>query len=521
MKKKYIIALELSDSQIKGAAASVSTNAHSSLAIPSIEVIAVEEKVNCVQYGRVQNLIDAAEHVNYIIQKLENAPVLKDGKICAAYVALAGRSLGSIRTTAELTLDSEMEITEDILKMLCKEATKGIPADKKVLKVLPRKYYIDNQLSQKPVGTMGTKLKGEFTVVTCNPINRRNLEKVLDDRVKLPVLEYVVTPLAVASLVLGEEEKQLGCALVDIGAQTTTVSIYKDRALQYLATLPLGSQNITHDIAIGMSITDERAELAKISQGNAIPDTQPTGDEQTRINCYVQARAAEIVANISAQITFAGFKTSDLAAGIVLTGRGSKLRNLPSLIESQLKTHARLASIPTTVNVLARNYEPTDYTSLIAIIARSARLGDMGSCVEFEETTEEIPQETENTQSNKGGYNAYSNDDNDDPYWNLDDDQAAKRRDQDLRTQQRRKEQEENKARQQQQDALLKQQEKERKEKEALQNQEEKARKKAEREERKRNKKSFLSIIGEKIKDAVTFDPSRYDSYLDDDDDKS
>ncbi|MCC8118041.1 MAG: pilus assembly protein PilM [Bacteroidales bacterium] len=513
--KRYIIALELSGSQIKGAAASVSTQTHASLVVPSIEAIAVEDKVNCVQYGRVLNVIDAAEHLGYVLQKLENDPALTRGKIISAYVALAGRSLGSVHTSAELTLNQEMQITDDILKRLCQEATKGIPAEKKVLKVLPRKYYIDNQISQKPVGTIGRKLRGEFTVITCSAVNRRNLETVMKDYMDLPVKGYVVTPLALASLVLGEEEKQLGCALVDIGAQTTTIAIYKDRALQYLATLPLGSQNITRDIAMGMNLTDERAELAKISQGNAIPEGEATSSEQKLVNCYVQARAGELVANIGAQIGFAGYKAADLGGGIVLTGRGSKLRNLGQLIQNQLKISTRLASIPATVNIAKRTFDPADYAPLISIIAHSAKVGDLESCVEFDEsqpddtasvTDENQTMQQEQTPSqNNGGYVAY---DSDDPYVLMDDEQAAKRREQEARRLQR-------EAEKKQQEA-----EKKRKAEEARAQKDaeaaEKAADKERRREEKRRKGSLLSRFTDTMTRLMTFNPEEDDSDLDD-----
>ncbi len=505
--KRYIVALELSGSQIKGAAASVSANTHSSLAIPAVEALAIEDKVNCVQYGRVQNFIDAAEHVNYVLQKLENDSALANGKITSAYVALAGRSLGSVRTSAELSLHSEMEITDDILKRLRQEATKSIPNDKKVLKVLPRKYYIDNQASQNPVGTMGSKLKGDFTVVTCSSNNRKMLEKVFVERVDLPIKGYIVTPLALAELVLGGEEMQLGCALVDIGAQTTTIAIYKDRALQYIATLPLGSHNITRDIAAGMNITEERAEQIKISQGNAVPDTPSTSDEQSRINLYVQARAGELVANIGAQIGYADFKPSDLGAGIILTGRGSKLRNLDKLIENQLKVRTRQASITATVNVVKRTFDPTDYLPLISIISHSAKSGDQESCMEFEAAqTEEAPVQevvmAETAAATGHSYDAY---DSDDPYWNLDDDQAAKRRDQELRERQRRQQKEEEKRQRDLADQTKKEEDKAKKEEERQRKKEEKERRDQEREEKRRNAPSLLNRLRDTVTRLVTY----------------
>lgn len=408
MDQKYIIALEFSGSQVKGALAKAPATPGSPLAVPTVEAVAHEDKATCVQYGRVHNLIDAAKDASFVIQKLENSPKICQGKITAAYVGLAGRSLGSMHASAELVLATEQEITADVINRLIGEATKMVPGDKMALAVLPTRFIVNNQATKNPVGSLGSKIKGEFTVVTCSPVNRRNLERVLDDRLRLPVKEFVVTPLAIADMVLGEEEKQLGCVLVDLGAQTTTVSIYKDRALQHLATLPMGSNNITADIATGLSHVKERAELVKIRQANALPEPVSSTDaDANRLNCYVQARVGEIIANVAAQIEFAGFKPADLSAGYILTGRGAKLKNMAKAFEAQTKMKVRHASIPATVNVADTSIEPADYASLIAIVLAAAKASDSEGCVEFPQVAPvQMPEPRED-------FNPYADDDND------------------------------------------------------------------------------------------------------------
>lgn len=387
MDQKYIVALELSGSQVKGATAKINAGAIAPIANPAVEQIVAEDAANCVQYGVVQNLIDAANYTNFVLKKLSNSPELVNGTISGVYVGIGGRSLVSAHTTAQLTFHTEVEITREILDNLAREATKSIPADKKVLKVLPRKFIVDNKAIANPVGTLGSVIRGEFTVVSCNNSNKRNLEMVITDRVKMPVKDFIVTPLAIADMVLGEEEKQLGCMLVDVGAQTTTVSIYKDRALQWLVTLPLGSKNITHDIAMGLSITDEKAELHKINQGDARPKTLDKSESST-INRYVQARAGEIIANIAAQINFAGYKDSDLPGGIILTGRGSKLRNFREYLASHSKLNVRLAAVSEAITVEDSNIIPNDYLSLLAIVNSAASRVDDDGCVIFNTTVE-------------------------------------------------------------------------------------------------------------------------------------
>ena len=107
MEQRYIVAVELSGSQIKGALASV--DADGTQRLPEVHGVAIEDQTGCVQYGRVQNLVQSAKTTSFVIQKLENLPAIKGGKIEYAYVALAGRSLGSMQTMAELTMPTEID----------------------------------------------------------------------------------------------------------------------------------------------------------------------------------------------------------------------------------------------------------------------------------------------------------------------------------------------------------------------------------------------------------------------------
>ncbi|MDE6691869.1 MAG: pilus assembly protein PilM [Muribaculaceae bacterium] len=400
MDQKYIVAIELAGTQIRGALSTVH-NPTGMMPIPNIEAIAATESDDCVQYGRVQNLINAAKCTSDVLRSLQNESMIADGKINRVYVGIGGRSLGSEKVSASIVLPSEMVISQDVLRNLFMEATKMKSQNKNVLKVLPRKFYVDNNAMPNPVGALGRHLKGDFTLVTCNPVNQRNMDLVLGDRMNLKVEKYIVTPLALADMLLGEEEKQRGCMLVDLGAQTTTLSVYKDRALQYIAVLPIGSHNITRDIAMGMNLTMEKAENAKLSIGDA--QAQPNGsDETSRTNNYVVARAYELVINIIANIEYAGYTQADLPAGFILAGRGSRLTNFDNLLSAQSKMKVRHASMPSNVNfafnTTSRNVD--DYLSLVALVMRVSKSPNFISCVDFphkEETPAEpvIPAEPE------------------------------------------------------------------------------------------------------------------------------
>lgn len=432
--EKYIIAIELSGTSVRGAAARVGAKG----SVPEIIAAETADNAACVQYGRVQNLIEAANHTSYVIKKLENNPALRQGKITSVYVALAGRTLSTVKTTAEISLPTEMEMTEELLRRLYRDATRTIAPDRSVLKVMPRKFIVDSHPVTNPVGAMGSKFKGEFTVVVCSPVNRRNLELVMDERLNMPVAGYIVTPLAEAAMVLTEEEKQLGCVMVDFGAHTTTISIYKDRSLQYIATLPLGSKNITRDLAAGLSLTDERAELTKCTLGAAV--TKPNSSaEANRVNGYVQARLGEILANIVAQIGFAGFKLSDLAGGMVILGGAVKMKFFAQFVEQQTKIKVRQASAGASLNLALGITATAELLPLFSIVNMAAARADMVSCIELPATeVEDIADDEPDTASADEDDNY--DDADDDENWDRDDDEVERRRiEQRQRTQERRR----------------------------------------------------------------------------------
>lgn len=393
MDQKYIVALELSGSQVKGALARVS-RVNGVFIPPTIQAIVAEENCNCVQYGRVQNLINAQKYASSVIRRLQAEEGLEDSRITTCYVALAGRSLGSEQTSAELQLATEMEITTDVLKRLFHEASRNVSLNKKVLRVLPRRFYVDNTVMADPVGSLGKRLRGDFTLVTCNPANQRNLDMVIHDKMGLDVAEYVLQPLAVADMVLNEEEKQLGVMLADVGTHTTTISVYKDRSLQYLATLPMGSGHITNDIRIGLNTTTEKAELMKCSHGDAMPDNSRGSDENSVMNRYVSARAFEIAANIIANISYAGYRSADLSAGIVLCGRGARLKNFETLLAEQSKMPVHTAELPDAINYTfnTATVRPADFMSLIAVVDKISRrpYDKIAECISRQSAPEEI-----------------------------------------------------------------------------------------------------------------------------------
>lgn len=380
MKSRYIAAIEIGSSKIRGIVASVDDNS-------APAVIAVEEtdSGDSVRHGRVQNAREVATRVNELIRRLENNPRLAGGRITSVFVSEGGRSMQSRQASAELRFPGDVEITSQILDKLHREARYNMATDHDVLAVSDRRFVVGNTTMKKVIGTFGNAVRGEFTFVTASPDNRRNLDRVKIESHQTDIpRHYVPRAVALSNMVLSDAERQRGVLLIDFGAETTTLAVYDDDALQLMATLPMGSDNITRDLANGLRLTADAAENLKITKGRAVaervknPDPDP---EVAEIINYVSSRTGEIIANVVNYINHAGIKLTDLAGGIVIAGGGSKLVGLADMIQKQANDlHVRQAVIDSTI--ARAPYNSPDYADVIAMVKYAIDNYDV-NCIEF------------------------------------------------------------------------------------------------------------------------------------------
>lgn len=392
MNARFIAVLEIGSSKVKGAVARTDSDGGATL-------VAMHEvkTINCVRHGRVQNVQEVAARVEEVLRRLENDPAVAPRKIKRLRIAFGGRSLTSVHSEADAKLPAEVEITDEIIERLKRDAVFGLPADRHCVDVLPRSFNVDGaEVASNVVGMFGRNIHAAMTVILAAPDNRTALERVrLGAEGSQIERVYIPRQLAIARMALTPSEQQLGCALVDFGAETTTLSIHRDGVLHTLVTLPMGGRNITRDLAAGLSITEEQAEYIKTAQAAAIPDPQAdTAGEAKEINSYSQARAGEIIANIVHRIEQAGFKTSELTAGIVLTGRASRMRRMPELFETQTKMKVRIAPADNSVRPGNTEADPVDSLDVMALAAWPLPQAQGSDLTEIPARDEEDPHAT-------------------------------------------------------------------------------------------------------------------------------
>lgn len=372
MDEKTIIALEIGSSKIKGAIGTVSADAQ-------LNVTAVEEEpiLDIVRYGMIRNIFETAQAVRNVITRLEKRETPR--KVQAVYLSVGGRSLISQSIDRERRLPSESIITEELIKDITAEVLESPLPDRSVVGVTMRELLIDNTVTTRPIGVMGSHVQARLNLISCRSQMMRNLAVVVEEKLGLKIADTFIRPLAIADLVLLSDEKKLGCMLVDFGAETTTVAIYRGGFLVHLAVLPMGSRNITRDIA-SLNYLEEQAEEIKKTVGSAIPsgteNTPASAGQQSidvaMVNNYVAARASEIIHNICEQIKYAGLTPERLPNGIIIVGRGSRLARFNQRLEQISGLKVRTGVPGNRLRILDGRIQVADSVDVLSILAAAA-----------------------------------------------------------------------------------------------------------------------------------------------------
>ena len=329
----FIVAIELGSSKISGIAGR-------KLPDGSIQILATasENASDCIRKGVIYNLDKTTQSLTSIIKKLESTLKASIGKV---YIGMGGQSLRTIRNTEVRHMDEEIKISQELIDSL-KDSNRAVPiVGYQILGVAPQEYKVGNDLIVEPVGVQTDHIEARFLNIIARKNVKENITKCCD---LVPIeiaedAEDLIAPLALAEAVLTSSEKRSGCALIDFGADTTTVSVYKNNILRHLAVIPLGGNNITRDIC-SQQIEEEDAEALKVRFAQAYTEPTENDDENKTyrldngcsINAIllediVEARLNEILDNVANQIVLSGYENK-LLTGAIITGGGINLKNM-------------------------------------------------------------------------------------------------------------------------------------------------------------------------------------------------
>lgn len=330
MEDKVIVAIELGSSKISGVAGQIMTDG-------SLKVLAYAgvPSSSCIRHGAVYNLDKTANAIAEVVERLNS---ILSTSIEKVYVGYNAKGLKSIISKVEHQFEEETVVSQEVIDDMFQQCSE-IEYDGYVnLFQESQEYVVDNKRGTEtdPIGVACRSLGGSYLNIL--------LKKQVADYIaqcfmmaQVEIVDGYVAPMAQADAILTDDDRQQGCVLVDYGADTTTVSVYKNGMLRYLRVIPLGSALITRDLATILKIEPEQAEQLKCTYGlcNLIgsqdaSETIIINDSKVLlkdIGDIIEARNEEIIRNVCAQIKASGYGEV-LYAGIVLTGGGSQLRQL-------------------------------------------------------------------------------------------------------------------------------------------------------------------------------------------------
>lgn len=279
-------------------------------------------------------------------------------KFDSVHVGVAGQHIKSLHHRHVMMRDDlNSEIAEeDIIRMITEMHKIVLPPGDKILHVIPQEFIVDNESDIKdPVGMSGSRLEGNFHIITGQISASRNLSRCVE-RAGLEMADMTLEPIASASAVLSCEEKEAGVVLIDIGGGTTDVTIFKDGIIRHTAVIPFGGNIVTRDIREGCTVMNEQAEKLKVKFGSALAELvydnkiimipglrgrEPKEISEKNLALIIQARLEEIFDYVLWEIRRSGYD-GKLIAGIVLTGGGSLLKNVNLLAERHTGLVARI-----------------------------------------------------------------------------------------------------------------------------------------------------------------------------------
>lgn len=297
-------------------------------------------------------VIDVEETINSISASLEDAERMAGEPINVVFLGIGGNHIESINSKGVIAIaQDENEITEaDVDRALEAAQAVTIPPNRRILRIIPKAFTVDEQKGIKyPVGMSGIRLEVEAHIVTGLIPTIKNIEKCVL-QAGVDINDIIPNSLAAAEAVLSKRQKELGVVVIDIGCGGTAVSVFEDGTILHTAMIPVGGENVTNDIAIGLRTSIDTAEKIKIEYGSCLPgevgeretidlsllskiDTHTVSKKQ--MCSILEARFQEIFMLVKDELSKI-HRDGMLPAGVILTGAAVKIPGIIDLARETL-----------------------------------------------------------------------------------------------------------------------------------------------------------------------------------------
>ncbi len=336
--KRMIVGLDIGTSKVVAIVAEIDPDG-------DLEIVGIgSHPSRGMKKGVVVNIESTVQSIQ---RAIEEAELMAGCQIHSVYVGIAGSHISSLNSHGIVAIKDREVYDHDLERVIDAAQAVAIPADQKILHILPQEYIIDNQEGIKePMGMSGVRLEAKVHLVTGAVNAAQNIEKCIR-RCGLDVEEIILEQLASSYSVLTDDERELGVCLVDIGGGTTDIAIFTDGSIRHTGVIPIAGDQVTNDIAMALRTPTQHAEEIKIKYACAL--TQLAGPEETikvpsvgerpprdlsrqALAEVVEPRYDELFTLVQNELRRSGFE--DLVpAGIVLTGGTSKMEGAVELAE--------------------------------------------------------------------------------------------------------------------------------------------------------------------------------------------
>ncbi len=303
-------------------------------------------------------VVNIESTVHSIQRAVEEAELMAGCQIHSVYAGIAGSHIRSLNSHGIVAIRDKEVSSTDVERVIDAARAVAIPADQKILHILPQDFVIDNQEGiREPVGMSGVRLEAKVHMVTGAVSAAQNIIKCVR-RCGLEVDDIILEQLASSYSVLTEDEKELGVCIVDIGGGTTDIAVFTEGAIRHTAVIPIAGDQVTNDIAVALRTPMQHAEEIKIKYACALThmasaeesiEVPSVGDRPPRqlarhtLAEVVEPRYEELLTLIQAELRRSGFEDL-IASGIVLTGGSAKIEGLVDLAEEVFHMPVRLGS---------------------------------------------------------------------------------------------------------------------------------------------------------------------------------
>lgn len=325
--------------------------------------------------GVVSDMTSLSKSIDEVLGKVEKT---SGCEIDVATTNISGSSVVSTKTDGMIAVAGQ-EINPDDVKRLEELATAGkIPDNRIILKVIPHDYILDGQSGIKdPIGMTGSRLEIKANVISTLAPHLDGLARVASLAEVRP-RQIIVSAMAAAKAVLTEKQRENGVMLLELGAATTDMAIYEDGDLQYVAVLPVGANNITNDLALGLQIDPELAEVVKLTRASAVfsgqtkkvsvkYNKQTYEFDQAEIDEIVKMRLQEMFSMINDKLRESGY-LGKLPSGIVLTGGGAKLAGIDNFVKNALGLVTHIADCQYQFRGLSDKISNVEYATAVGLM---------------------------------------------------------------------------------------------------------------------------------------------------------